>query len=141
LPPVPYTNPAGWAGVTGTSKHAPHSGDLLDAGGHGVRVEWSASVWSAHKTSQSYRDFTAKLGLLGFDAAIPESVRSMAESGVAQTRQATNRSMDALETSVATFEKSFNAAGQGAIAFNRKFIDLARRNLNSSFDPGCRRRE
>ena len=58
----------------------------------------------------------------------------MAESGVAQTRQATNRSMDALETSVATFEKSFDAAGQGAVAFNRKFIDLARRNLNSSFD-------
>jgi hypothetical protein len=35
---------------------------------------------------------------------------------------------------VATFEKSFNAAGQGAAAFNRKIIDIARRNLNSSFD-------
>ena len=58
----------------------------------------------------------------------------MAETSVAQTRQATDRSMDAFETSVATFEKSFDAAGQGAVAFNRKFIDLARRNLNSSFD-------
>ena len=89
---------------------------------------------AAERASKSYRDVTAKLGVLGFDTDIPESVRTMAESGVAQTRQATNRSMDALETSVATFEKSFDAAGQGAVAFNRKFIDLARRNLNSSFD-------
>ena len=29
---------------------------------------------------------------------------------------------------------SFDAAGQGAAAFNRKIIDIARRNLNSSFD-------
>jgi phasin family protein len=35
---------------------------------------------------------------------------------------------------VATFERSFDAAGQGAAAFNRKFIDIARRNLNSTFD-------
>jgi hypothetical protein len=28
-----------------------------------------------------------------------------------------------------TFEKSFDAAGQGAAAFNRKIIDIARRNL------------
>lgn len=89
---------------------------------------------AAEQTRKSYRDMTSKLGLLGFDSAIPEAVRTMAEQGVAQTRQATDRSMDAFETSVATFEKSFDAAGQGAAAFNRKFIDLARRNLNSSFD-------
>jgi hypothetical protein len=35
---------------------------------------------------------------------------------------------------VATFEKSFDAAGQGAAAFNRKIIDISRRNLNSVFD-------
>ena len=31
-------------------------------------------------------------------------------------------------------ERSFDAAGQGATAFNRKLIDLAQRNLNSAFD-------
>ena len=52
------------------------------------------------------------------------------------TRRArpSDRSADAFEASVATFEKSFDAAGQGAAAFNRKIIDIARRNLNSSFD-------
>jgi hypothetical protein len=54
---------------------------------------------------------------------------------VDQTREAYDRSTEAFEASVATFEKSFDAAGQGAAAFNRKIIDIARRNLNSSFDP------
>jgi phasin len=89
---------------------------------------------AAEQTRKSYSEVTAKLGLLGFDTAIPEAVRTMAETSVAQTRQATDRSFDAFETSVASFEKSFDAAGQGAAAFNRKFIDLARRNLNASFD-------
>ena len=91
---------------------------------------------AAEQTRKSYSEVTAKLGLLGFDTAIPEAVRTMAETSVAQTRQATDRSIDAFETSVASFEKSFDAAGQGAAAFNRKFIDLARRNLNSELRPG-----
>ena len=33
-----------------------------------------------------------------------------------------------------TFEKSFDAAGQGAAAFNRKIVDIAKRNVDSSFD-------
>ena len=51
-----------------------------------------------------------------------------------QTREAYDRSKGALEASIATFEKSLDAAGWGAAAFNRKIIDIARRNLNSSFD-------
>jgi phasin family protein len=35
---------------------------------------------------------------------------------------------------VATFERSFDAAGQGAASFNRKIVDIARRNVNSGFD-------
>ena len=30
--------------------------------------------------------------------------------------------------------RTFDAAGQGAAAFNRKIIDIARRNVNSVFD-------
>ena len=42
--------------------------------------------------------------------------------------------MDAFDTSLTTFERSFEAAGQGAAAFNRKIVDIARRNVNASFD-------
>ena len=51
-----------------------------------------------------------------------------------QTREAYDRSKDALEASIATFGRSCDAAGWGAAAFNRKIIDIAQRNLNSGFD-------
>jgi phasin len=89
---------------------------------------------AAAEAHANYREVTARLGALGFDTAIPEGVRVLAERTVDQTREAYDRSTDAFEASVATFEKSFDAAGQGAAAFNRKIIDIARRNLNSSFD-------
>ena len=53
---------------------------------------------------------------------------------MAQTREVYDRSKDALEAAVDTMEKSFGAAGQGAVALNRKIIDIAQRNLNSGFD-------
>jgi phasin len=82
----------------------------------------------------NYREVTERLGSLGLNAAIPESVRALAEKTVDQTREAYDRSSDAFEASVTTFEQSFDAAGQGAAAFNRKIIDIARRNVSSSFD-------
>ena len=82
----------------------------------------------------NYREVTERLGALGLNTAIPESVRALAEKTVDQTREAYDRSTDAFDASVATFEKSFDAAGQGAAAFNRKIIDIARRNLDASFD-------
>jgi hypothetical protein len=77
---------------------------------------------------------TTQFGLAGLDTAIPEGVRSVAEKSVAQTREAFDRSKDALDASVTTFERTFDAAGQGALAFNRKVIDIAQRNLLSVFD-------
>ena len=71
---------------------------------------------------------------LGFDTPVPEAVRAVAEKTVAQTRQAYERSKYALEAAVETLEKSFDAAGQGAVALNRKIIDITQRNLNSGFD-------
>jgi phasin len=89
---------------------------------------------AAAEARANYRDVTARLGLLGLDAAIPENVRLIAEKTVARTREVYDRSKDALDASVATFERTFDAAGQGAVAFNRKFIDIAQGNLNSGFD-------
>ena len=89
---------------------------------------------AADQARTTYRRTTAQLGLLGLNPAIPEGVRALAEKSVAQTRQVYDRSSDAFDASVATFEKTFDAAGRGAAAFNREIIDISRRNLNSVFD-------
>jgi phasin len=68
------------------------------------------------------------------NTASPETARVFAEKTVTQTREAYDRSKDALEAALDTMEKSFDAAGQGAVALNRKIIDIAQRNLNSGFD-------
>jgi phasin len=68
---------------------------------------------------------------LTLDTAFPETARVFAEKTVAQTREVYDRSKDALEAAVDTMEKSFDAAGQGAVALNRKIIDIAQRNVNS----------
>ena len=51
-----------------------------------------------------------------------------------QSREVYDRSRDALDASFATLERTFDAAGQGAVAFNRKIIDITQRNVNSGFD-------
>lgn len=88
----------------------------------------------ADKARAAYRQMTDQLGNLGFDTAVPEGVRALAEKTLAQTRQAYDRSLDAFDASLTTFERSFDAAGQGAAAFNRKIVDIAKRNVDASFD-------
>ena len=89
---------------------------------------------AAGPASAAYRNMTDKLGHLGLDTAVPEGVRALAEKTVAQTREAYDRSKDAFDASLTTFERSFDAAGQGAAAFNRKIVDIARRNVDANFD-------
>ena len=88
---------------------------------------------AADQARNAYRNVTTQLGLLALDTAIPE-VGALAEKTVDQTREAYDRSKDALEASITTFERSFHAAGWGAAAFNRKIIDIAQWNLNSCFN-------
>jgi phasin len=89
---------------------------------------------ATQRARKNYSDVTAQLGLLGLDTSVPEAVRAMAEKTVAQTREVYDCSKDALDASIATFERTFDAAGQSAAAFNRKIIDIAQRNVKSSFD-------
>jgi phasin len=89
---------------------------------------------AAEPARKNYRDVTAQRGVPGLDTSIPEAVRAMAEKTVAQTREAYERSKGTLDASIEMFERTFDAAGQGAVAFNRKIIDLAQRNVNSVFD-------
>ena len=46
---------------------------------------------------------------------VPEAMRAMAEKVVDRSREAYDRSKDALDASVVTFERSFDAAGQGPV--------------------------
>ncbi len=89
---------------------------------------------TADQTRAAYRRTTDQLGYLGLDTSVPEGVRALAEKSVERTREVYDFSLDAFDASVATFEQSFEAAGQNATAFNRKIVDIARRNLDASFD-------
>lgn len=94
----------------------------------------SAPQAAAEQARKNYRDVTTQLGHLGLDTSVPEAERAMAEKTVAQPAKSMTSSKDALDASIATFERTFDAAGQGAAAFNRKIIDIAQRNVNSVFD-------
>ena len=86
------------------------------------------------KMTESFETAAKEFEALKFDAEVPESVRSMAENTVNQTREAYERGKEALDESMDALERSFDAAGQGATAFSRKLIDIAQRNLNTGFD-------
>jgi len=68
------------------------------------------------------------------DVQVPGSMRELVERNVAQTRELYERSKNALQSALEIWGKSFGAAGQGAVAVNRKVMDIADRNINSSFD-------
>jgi phasin len=89
---------------------------------------------AAHKARERYPKSNGQFEALTLDTAVPEAARAFAEKTVAQTREAYDRSKEALEATVDTMEKSFDAVGQGVAALNRKIIDIAQRNLNSGFD-------
>ena len=68
------------------------------------------------------------------DTIVPEAARELAEKTVAQSREAYERSKDALEAALQTVDRSYDALSQGAAALNRKIIEIAQRNINSGFD-------
>ena len=83
---------------------------------------------------QASKNYLASTAQLGFNTSIPESVRATVVKAVDQSREVYDRSRDALDASFTTLERTFDAAGQGAVALNRKIIDIAQRNVNSGFD-------
>jgi phasin len=89
---------------------------------------------TADKSDQTYRKTNGQFEAVTLDTVFPEAARELAEKAVAETREAYERSKDALEAALETIERSYDAMGQGAAALNRKIIEIAQRNLNSSFD-------
>jgi len=79
------------------------------------------------KTAEEFEQFTK-------DGQMPEAMRIFAEKNIAQSREIYERSKDALESVLESWERTFDAAGQGAVALNRKVIDITRRNISSGFD-------
>ena len=67
-------------------------------------------------------------------ADCPDTFRVLAERNVAQTRELYEGSKNTLQAVLESWQKSFGAAGQGAAALNRRFIDLTERNINTGFD-------
>ena len=89
---------------------------------------------AAEQARDAFRKAAKEFETLKLDTTVPESVRALAEKTVNQSREAYERGKEQLEEAIDALERSFDAAGQGATAFNRKLIDLSQRNLNSAFD-------
>ena len=88
---------------------------------------------AADKAREAYRQSTDQFEAL-LKTAFPQAAHEFAEKTVAQTREVYDRSKDAFDASVSTLERTFDAAGQGVAAFNRKIVDIAQRNVNAAFD-------
>ena len=65
-------------------------------------------------------------------------MRALAERNLEQMRKRCEHSVNALETALESWEDSLDAAGQGAVALNRKIRDIAERNINTGFDLASR---
>ena len=84
---------------------------------------------SMNVSRDSFRKTAAQFEEFARDAEVPKAMRDLAERNIAQMRETYERSKDALEGALQSWEKSFDAAGQGAVALNRKIIDIAQRNI------------
>jgi Uncharacterized conserved protein len=89
---------------------------------------------TAEEPRETYHKTNGQFEVVTLDTVVPEAARELAEKTVAQTREAYERSKNALEASLETVERSYDALGQGAAALNRKIIEIAQRNINSGFD-------
>jgi hypothetical protein len=63
-----------------------------------------------------------------------DTLRVLLERNVAQTRELYEGSKNTLQAVLESWQKSFSAAGQVTLSFNRKITDLAERNMETGFD-------
>ena len=89
---------------------------------------------TADKSRETYSKTNGRFEAVTLDTTFPEAARELAETSVAQTVEAYERSKNAVEAAVDTMARSFDALGQGAAALNRKIIDIAQQNVSSGFD-------
>jgi hypothetical protein len=89
---------------------------------------------AAKRARDAYRKTAAQFEEFAHDAQMPESMRLLAEKSAVQTRELCEHSLEAVLQSW----QRFVDAGQGAVALNRKAIDIARRNIHGGFDLALR---
>ena len=97
-------------------------------------IESTQAKVAADQTRAAFRKTTEEFEQFAKDGQVPEAVRVFAEKNIAQTREFYDRSKDAFDKILESWEKTCDAAGQGAVALNRKVIDITQRNINSGFD-------
>jgi hypothetical protein len=68
------------------------------------------------------------------NAQVPATLRDLAEKNVSQTRALYERSKDAVQSVLVSWNKSFSAVNQGAVALNLKLIGMTERNISTGFD-------
>ena len=83
---------------------------------------------TADKSCETYRKTTRPLESATLSAA------RVAETSVAQSVEAYERSKNALDAAVDIMARSYDALGQGAAALNHKIIEIAQQNVSSGFD-------
>ena len=86
------------------------------------------------RVQDTYQTTTVQFEEIARGAQVPEAVRALAEKGIAQIRENYERSKDAFDAVVESWERSFGASRQGAAALSRKVVDITQRNINSGFD-------
>src|SRR6476661_9922047 len=90
----------------------------------------TSSKVAAEKARGTYRKTAVRIEEFAYDGQMPETMRALAEKSVAQTREFYVHSLEAV---LESWERFVVAAGQGALALNRKAIDITRRNINNGF--------
>lgn len=88
---------------------------------------------AAERAREAYRKTMAQFEPV-LEGTVPVGMRLLADKSVTETREVYERSKSVLEAGLDAVEKTFDAAGQGTAALNRKVIDIAQRNVNSGFD-------
>jgi hypothetical protein len=95
--------------------------------GRGSRTVTSDQMRDTHRfIAHQFEEFR--------DAQVPSTLRELAERNIAQTRELYERSKEALKAVLVSWNKSFGAANQGAVALNLKIMDIAERNISTGFD-------
>lgn len=99
----------------------------------GNRHRKPAAKVAAEMVRETHRKTTALIEQFP-GTQVPDTFRVLAERNVAHTRELYEGSKNTLQAVLESWQKSFGAAGEGVVALNRRFIDLAERNINTGFD-------
>lgn len=86
------------------------------------------------KTETNKTENTAKEAFSFVGAEVGDNVRTAAETGLRHARDGFDRIKETAEETSELFEASLDNAAKGFSSLNRKMIEIARANVDASFD-------